>query len=176
MPTPTLPTRAQIDRADPLSFDGVRRGDDPSLAENVSAKIARKRAEAERAADALNQPQIEAPTQPAASVRAMTIQISAVIDGFAVAVAFEGRMEQLPGAIERLRALGATPTTGTPLQAPVASADDLPDGWKLCRKHGAPMRPRQKQGDTWHSHNVGSEDAPCWCKGYAGSDSPGYDR
>jgi hypothetical protein len=92
-----------------------------------------------------------------------------------VQVSFDGSMSMLPGAIERLKALGATPTVSTPA-APLAAADDLPDGWKLCKKHGAPMRPRNKQGDTWNSHNVGTEDSPCWCKGYRGADSPGYEK
>lgn len=61
------------------------------------------------------------------------------------------------------------------LAAPITTADDLPDGYKLCRKHGAPMKPRSRQGDTWNSHNVGTADKPCWCKGYAGPDSPGYE-
>lgn len=61
------------------------------------------------------------------------------------------------------------------LSAPIATSDDLPDGFKLCQKHRAPMRPRNKQNDTWHSHNVGTAEAPCWCKGYRGSDSPGYE-
>lgn len=61
------------------------------------------------------------------------------------------------------------------LSAPLATPDDLPEGYKLCRKHGAPMRPRNKQGEWWHSHNVGTAENPCWCKGYKGSDSPGYD-
>lgn len=59
--------------------------------------------------------------------------------------------------------------------APVATADDLPDGWKLCKKHGAPMRPRNKQNEHWHSHNVGTAELPLWCKGYRGGDSPGYE-
>lgn len=52
----------------------------------------------------------------------------------------------------------------------------LPDGTPLCPKHGTPMRLRQRQGDEWWSHNVGTQDAPCWCKGYAGKDSPGFDH
>jgi hypothetical protein len=59
--------------------------------------------------------------------------------------------------------------------APTATSDDLPEGWKLCKKHGAPMRPRNKQNEHWHSHNVGTAERPCWCKGYKGADSPGYD-
>jgi len=69
----------------------------------------------------------------------------------------------------------AVPAQTTALAAPVATPDDLPDGWKLCKRHGAPMRPRTKQGDTWHSHNVGTSDNPIYCKGYKGADSPGFD-
>lgn len=52
MPTPTMPTRQQVDRATPLTFDGVTTGNDPALQENASTKLARKRAEAARAAEA----------------------------------------------------------------------------------------------------------------------------
>ena len=107
--------------------------------------------------------------------RPITIQVSAVLYGFTVQIAFDGTLDQLPGTIERLKALGAEPTASAPA-ALVAAADDLPDGWKLCQKHAAPMRPRNKQNQTWHSHNVGTKDDPCWCKGYKGADSPGYER
>jgi hypothetical protein len=52
----------------------------------------------------------------------------------------------------------------------------LPDGTPICPKHHAPMRQREKQGDLWWSHNVGTKDAPVYCKGYHGKDSPGYDK
>lgn len=107
--------------------------------------------------------------------RPITIQVSAVLHGFTVQIAFDGTLDQLPGTIERLRALGAEPTTHAPA-APLAAADDLPDGWKLCKKHGAPMRPRNKQNEHWHSHNVGTSEHPLWCKGYPGADSPGYEK
>jgi hypothetical protein len=106
--------------------------------------------------------------------RAVTMQIVAVLNGFTVNVSFDGTIQQLPGAIERLKALGATPTVSAPA-APIAAPDDLPEGWKLCQKHHAPMRPRNKQNANWHSHNVGTKDNPLWCKGYRGSDSPGYE-
>jgi hypothetical protein len=48
------------------------------------------------------------------------------------------------------------------------------DGLPICPKHKFPMRKREKQGDTWHSHNCGTEKEPLWCKGYAGPDSPGF--
>lgn len=51
-----------------------------------------------------------------------------------------------------------------------------PDGRPICPKHGVPMKAREKQGDTWYSHNVGTEDKPCYCKGYAGPDSPGWEH
>lgn len=112
--------------------------------------------------------------QPEKTARPITMQIAAVLNGFTIQVSFEGTMQQLPGAIERMKALGATPTASAPA-APIAAADDLPEGWKLCKKHGAPMRPRNKQNEHWHSHNVGTSDTPCWCKGYRGADSPGYE-
>lgn len=52
----------------------------------------------------------------------------------------------------------------------------LPDGTPICPKHHTPMRLREKQGDTWHSHNVGTREQPVYCKGYHGPDSPGYER
>lgn len=57
------------------------------------------------------------------------------------------------------------------LDAPVVDSSGTP--W--CPRHGVPMRDRQKQGDTWYSHNVGSEQEPVWCKGHEGKDSPGWD-
>src|ERR687885_603296 len=41
---------------------------------------------------------------------------------------------------------------------------------------GAPMRKRERQGDTWYSHNAGAEGEDLWCRGYPGKDSPGYER
>jgi hypothetical protein len=52
----------------------------------------------------------------------------------------------------------------------------LPDGTPICPKHHAPMRAREKQGDTWYSHNVGTKEQPIYCKGYHGKDSPGYEK
>lgn len=52
----------------------------------------------------------------------------------------------------------------------------LPDGTPICPKHHAPMRLREKQGDSWYSHNVGTKEQPIYCKGYHGKDSPGYDK
>src|SRR5712692_7839788 len=51
-----------------------------------------------------------------------------------------------------------------------------PEGMPICPKHGAVMRERLKQGDSWHSHVVvnpatGEE---IYCRGYAGPNSPGW--
>jgi hypothetical protein len=50
-----------------------------------------------------------------------------------------------------------------------------PEGLPICPRHGLPMTKREKQGDTWYSHNVGNEDNPRWCRGYAHNSSPGWD-
>lgn len=62
-------------------------------------------------------------------------------------------------------------------QAPTQAQEwqRLPDGTPICAKHHAPMRLRERQGDSWYSHNVGTKEAPVYCKGYHGKDSPGYD-
>jgi hypothetical protein len=62
-------------------------------------------------------------------------------------------------------------------QAPTQAQEwqRLPDGTPICPKHRAPMRLRERQGDSWYSHNVGTKEAPVYCKGYHGKDSPGYD-
>lgn len=108
-------------------------------------------------------------TEPKA--RTLTMQIAAVYEGYQVTIAFEGTIQQLPGAIERLRALGATPNAQQAQQWSYT-----PDGLPICPRHGAPMKKREKQGDTWHSHVVtgpGGEDL--YCRGYHGKDSPGYE-
>ena len=51
-----------------------------------------------------------------------------------------------------------------------------PDGIPICPRHGVPMRRREKQGDTWYSHNVGTDGEELWCRGYPGKDSPGWER
>lgn len=50
-----------------------------------------------------------------------------------------------------------------------------PEGLPICGKHGVPMKSREKQGDTWHSHKVvASDGTELYCRGYAGPESPGY--
>lgn len=58
---------------------------------------------------------------------------------------------------------------------PQRGFDLTPEGLPICPKHGIPMKRREKQGDTWFSHNVGTEEHPLWCRGYPGDSSPGWE-
>lgn len=49
-----------------------------------------------------------------------------------------------------------------------------PEGLPICPRHQIPMTKREKQGDTWYSHNMGTKDDPSWCRGYASPSSPGW--
>jgi hypothetical protein len=166
----------------------VMHGNEPRLEENASAKLDSKRAEAQRARDALNTGRVdtttplvgrapleelpEPPTPTAVNhqLRTLTIQIAAVYEGYTVTIAFEGTIQQLPGAIERLRALGVTPTA-----QPAQQWAYTPDGLPICPRHNAPMKKRERQGDTWFSHVVtGPDGEDCYCRGYKGKESPGY--
>lgn len=101
----------------------------------------------------------------------ITIRIDATYEGYAIAVSFEGALSQLPSAIERLRAAGATPTA-----QPAQQWSYTPDGLPICPRHGAPMKKREKQGDTWYSHVVtGPNGDDLYCRGYHGKDSPGFE-
>lgn len=96
--------------------------------------------------------------------------------GFPVHLTFADiSIAQLDGHISKLAELGYTPPSAPAAAAP-AQWQTLPDGTPICPKHHAPMKEREKQGDRWYSHNVGSKDAPIYCKGYHGPDSPGYDH
>lgn len=179
----------------------IMTGNDPQLTENASAKLARKQAEAQRAAEAVNgynraTPHVspeqaeadpaplfvgkaqlasvpEPPKAEAKTARTFSISTEIAYRGRVLTVAAQGMtIDQFCDLMDARQYAAPAPLL---LSAPVATADDLPDGYKLCRKHGAPMKPRSKQGDVWNSHNVGTSDNPCWCKGYRGPDSPGYE-
>jgi hypothetical protein len=120
------------------------------------------------AAPALEFPE---PAQPAEkSTKPVTLTLSAVLDGYPLTVTCTGSVDQLPAIIGRLRSLGATPPS-TRLEWSYT-----PEGLPICSKHGTPMKKRERQGDTWYSHNMGTTDEPCYCRGYAGADSPGWER
>lgn len=74
-----------------------------------------------------------------------------------------------------LTAVGLLPQTpGLRLVEEARSWQTLPDGTPICPKHNVPMRKREKQGDEWYSHSVDHDGKACFCKGYAGKDSPGW--
>lgn len=113
-------------------------------------------------------------TRPAKSARTFSISTVVAYRGREITIAATGMtLDEFCDLMDDRNY--ASPAPPAQLAAPIATADDLPDGYKLCRKHGAPMKPRSKQGDVWNSHNVGTTDNPCWCKGYRGPDSPGYE-
>ena len=90
--------------------------------------------------------------------------------GFTIAVQVES-IDDLDATIADLQTRGYRPTSG---------AGDgwqrTPSGEPLCPRHQVPMRLREKQGDSWWSHQVidtrtGEE---LYCRGYAGASSPGW--
>lgn len=121
-------------------------------------------------------PPSAAPAEPPIAARpaphAIHLSIAAVYQGYAITVAFDGSFTQIPAAIERLRAIGATPTA-----QPAKQWSYTPEGLPICPKHQVAMKKREKQGDTWYSHVLTAPDGEeCYCRGYASAkDSPGYE-
>lgn len=132
MPTPTMPTRQQIEQADTLEFPA-----------RPTPKVG-----------AADLPSIEIHTTIEHRGRSFTI------------VARNMTLDALCDLLEK---------RGYSAPAQTQEWQRLPDGTPICPKHHAPMRAREKQGDTWYSHNVGTKDQPIYCKGYHGKDSPGYE-
>lgn len=102
-----------------------------------------------------------------------TFTVACVVNGFPVTVQFQGDARRLLATIDRLREIGAEAPGG-----PAHTQEYTPDGRPICRKHGAPMKKREKQGETWYSHAVAEDDKgnPIYCKGYSGKDSPGWEH
>jgi hypothetical protein len=98
-------------------------------------------------------------------------------------------LETVPVEIEAVHALGYTVTFKTTAAKvdpvarwlrsqgyrPYRGWERTPDGRPICPKHGVIMRERDKQGDQWYSHNVGTQDRPIYCKGYPDKSSPGWE-
>jgi hypothetical protein len=94
------------------------------------------------------------PITSAASQQAhATFTITAMVDGFPVSIAVEGKADALRGMIDRLKAIGATPPVQTP--ARTASKASNADGAPKCPTHRSPMKsgrkgyfcPRQTDGE-----------------------------
>lgn len=123
----------------------VMLGTDPRIEENASAKLARKRAEAQKAAAALNTPEDAPlfPEPPVATPKAapVTFTIHASVRGFPIDVAFSGSFDLLESAVKRLEQLGATPPPrptfggGKPQQKPLTVPLYRDDGTPCCPHH-----------------------------------------
>jgi hypothetical protein len=126
-------------------------GSDPRIEENASQKLARKRAEASRAAAALNGTPDEKlfadsePTREKAKPAA-TFTIHALLDDFPFDVSFSGSAEQLAATVQRLRDLGAVP----PTQAARAAVEaEKERSAPVCEFHG-PMKESSKRPGTFY--------------------------
>lgn len=146
----------------------VMLGNDPRLTENASAKLARKRAEAQRAANALNAPQHDAPlfeeplVAPAKAARPMpTFTIHALIDDFPFDVQFSGSADQLAATIKRMREIGAVP----PTQAARAAVEaEKERSSPVCEFHG-PMKESSKRPGTFYCPAKMGDNSYCKSKG-----------
>lgn len=92
-------------------------------------------------------------------------------------VDFEGDLALTAGSMNDLRkAVRLLPEAGIEPVHSAAAWATTPEGLPICPRHGVAMKRREKQGDVWHSHNLGDEDHPLYCRGYAGKESPGWER
>jgi hypothetical protein len=75
---------------------------------------------------------------------------------------------RIGGSIKWLEKQGYRPQRGFEM---------TPAGLPICPKHNQVMPERNKQNDTWYSHNASSDpDNPVWCKGFRDSkSSPGWE-
>lgn len=88
--------------------------------------------------------------EPLAFDREPTITIHAQLDGWPIDVAYHGRIEQLPAALQRLSAAGLTPPTPTaspasPQRAPRAKVEPKYNhaGDPCCPVHHKPLKEGQ---------------------------------
>ena len=90
---------------------------------------------------------------------------------------YEGDLQLTAGSLNDLRkAVRLLPEAGIEPMTTATAWATTPEGLPICPKHRVPMRKRERQGDTWYSHNAGAEGEELWCRGYAGKDSPGWER
>ena len=159
----------------------IMAGNDPRIEENASAKLARKRAEAQRAdvrtplgqtppAFATEElPDLRQPDTESADLPCIEIQTTVEHRGRSFTVVSRGyTLDQLCDMLDK---------RGYAAQAQTQEWQTLPDGTPICPKHHTPMRKRERQGDTWYSHSAGkgADGKDIYCKGYHGKDSPGYE-
>ncbi len=80
-------------------------------------------------------------------------------------------LDQVEAAVADLRRRGDRPATRTG-----EGWARTPDGLPLGPRHHVPMRPREKPGDTWYSHQVPDPrtGALLYCRGDASPSRPGW--
>ena len=97
------------------------------------------------------------------------LKLTGVVDGVRVEISLTTTTPKIRESIHYLKRHG--------VEFPPAPLvfERTADGLPICPKHQVPMRLREKQGDSWHSHTCyDASGAKVFCKGYAGPDSPGY--
>lgn len=110
------------------------------------------------------------PAKPEAEPKkAVPIEVAALYDGWPVVLKATLDPDQVPVFLKRLEKRG--------YRRPAVPIERTPDGAPICPRHHVPMREREKQGDTWHSHTIvdPATGQKTYCKGYHGKDSPGFD-
>ena len=90
--------------------------------------------------------------------------------GFEIHLQVPG-LDALEGTIADLVARGYRPTSGAG-----DGYQRTPEGLPICPRHVVPMRQREKQGDSWYSHQLADPQTGelLYCRGYAGPSSPGW--
>jgi hypothetical protein len=89
---------------------------------------------------------------------------------------FEGELQVTAQTLNDLRkSIRLLPEAGIE-PARATTWQTTPEGLPICPKHHVPMRRREKQGDVWYSHNVGSDGEEVYCRGYPSKESPGWER
>jgi hypothetical protein len=112
-----------------------------------------------------------APAEASADPKSRLVQVrtSGTLRGFPLEVTAELDVRRLSALVGYLEGIGFEPPPRP------AIVEQTPDGLPICPRHRVPMREREKQGDTWHSHRVeGPGGELLWCKGYDAPDSPGW--
>lgn len=110
--------------------------------------------------------------------RRFSFSFTAEVDGVQGTLTIEASMmRDVITTLTEVRKTAATRPGAAIKLVPTKPEDEffvmLADGTAFCRKHGEAMRLREKQGDSWWSHDTGGE---CWCRGRPGKDSPGWDK
>lgn len=110
------------------------------------------------------------PLEPLSTGRRFAFTFRTEVDGVVGEILVEAdSFKEVVASLRQVRQYGLRPLN------PPEPFVVFPDGTAWCPRHNALMTRREKQGDTWYSHNCGTEESPVWCKGRPGKDSPGWE-